>query len=92
MPILAQEYYTQTEMETFKKPTKKRRKIRRKPRPLTADDLLQDGAGGSTNQNGEMGNRAGTTNIDEELARAFLSHIRPLYGDIFNHLKIFNYI
>ncbi|KAK2184317.1 hypothetical protein NP493_270g02007 [Ridgeia piscesae] len=39
-PILATEYYTEHEMEGFKKTTKKTRKIRKKPKMLTADDLL----------------------------------------------------
>ena len=39
-PILATEYYTNQEMEGFKKTTKKTRKIRKKPKILKADDLL----------------------------------------------------
>ncbi|ESN94957.1 hypothetical protein HELRODRAFT_102759 [Helobdella robusta] len=40
-PIIASEYYTAAEMESFKKPSKKVRKLRKRAK-LTADDLLAD--------------------------------------------------
>ena len=56
MPILAQEYLAAGEGEKFKKPKQKkmRRKLRRKTKTLTADDLLE----GAGDQTGLLGSRS----------------------------------
>ena len=54
-PILATEYYTNQEMEGFKKRTKKTRKIRKKPKILKADDLLP--LAGSSTQSSDFRHR-----------------------------------
>ena len=79
MPILAQEYLAAGEGEKFKKPKQKkmRRKLRRKTKTLTADDLLE----GAGDQTGLLGSRSkpealvGARGRTHTRARVLLQHI-----------------